>query len=127
MELRHQLEALKTFSDGMREKTDEKSGVVLTPNLVRQLTSAIDDLWKTYVAQANLVKRLREGEKIPRVYVTTNTQMVSQDLLDEAADRIEKLEDAIQWVITDSAYKAPEQAVEAGKLWITRLRDAIDG
>lgn len=39
---------------------------------------------------SDLIERLRSGEPIPPAFLTTETQMVPQSLLNEAADALEQ-------------------------------------
>ena len=43
-----------------------------------------------------LVERLRDGEPIPPAFLTTETQMVPQALLNEAANRIDLLRQVLR-------------------------------
>ena len=48
------------------------------------------------------------------------------DALAEQAETIQRLRAAIQWFVTDAAYKAPEQVnAQMAVRWIERLRSAL--
>lgn len=47
-------------------------------------------------------------------------------LMQNAADEIEQLRDAIEWVLKDMSYKAPELwNYEIGQRWFARLQDSL--
>ncbi len=39
--------------------------------------------------------------------------------------RAERYKEAIEWVLNDASYKAPEQVTEECLIWLDRLRNAI--
>lgn len=40
--------------------------------------------------------------------------------------KYDRLKAAVKWVLTDMAYKAPEQAVGAAQTWDAKLRSELD-
>lgn len=45
---------------------------------------------------------------------------------DPKQDRIDVLERAIKWVLTDASFKAPEQIDDIAERWIDVLQDAFE-